>query len=517
MMPEFQSVEIQDCFFLEAPKVIPKWDNFSKFGKIRDLFPFRKVIFEKKFVGRKKKFVVYENVLISDIGSEGKSIARVNDMVVFTSNVIPGDMVDLQVTRSKKRYQEARVIRIRKESADRIKPFCHHFGTCGGCKWQFLPYEKQLYYKGKQVTDQLTRIGGLVLPPINPVIGSGNDRYYRNKLEYTFSDKGWLTENEIRSGGEFTNRKALGFHIPGLFDKVVHIRKCWLQGEISDSIRNYLYQYALDNNLDFFDLRNGTGFLRNLIIRTTLTGEVMVIIALFRDDSEAIVQLLESLKCRFPEITSLNYVINNKRNDTLYDQKIICYSGRDFIIEEIENLKFKISPKSFFQTNSEQVFYLYRVVREYAGLTGKEVVYDLYTGTGTIANFLALHAEKVIGIDNVADAISDARENARFNNILNTRFFDGDIKEVLTTRFLKENGQPDVVVTDPPRAGMHGDVVKTILEASPQKIVYVSCNPGTQARDLSMFSSDYQVEKVQPVDMFPHTQHVENVVFMRRK
>ncbi len=468
-------------------------------------------------MSRKKKLIYYENVLISDIAAEGKSIARVNDLVVFTTNVIPGDVVDLQVVRTKKKFQEAKVLKIKKNSPDRIPPFCSHFGVCGGCKWQFLPYEKQLYYKEKQVTDQLKRIGGLDLPTVQPILGSARTQFYRNKLEFTFSDRRWLTEIEIETGDQVFNRNALGFHIPGLFDKVLHINECWLQPEPSDSIRNFIYSYAIENNLTFFNLKNAGGFLRNLIIRTTRSGEVMVIVVFYREEASSRIHLLNALKSEFPQITSLNYAINSKANDTLFDQEVICFSGRNYILEEMEGLNFKISPKSFFQTNSDQVVELYKIVREFASLTGSETVYDLYTGTGTIANFIAGNAGKVIGIDNVADAISDASENSRFNNIKNTDFFAGDIKDLLTERFMSESGYPDVIITDPPRAGMHEKVVQTILAASPSRIVYVSCNPATQARDLAWLSAGYHIERVQPVDMFPHTQHVENVVLLRRK
>lgn len=462
------------------------------------------------------KPVIYEGVKITDIGSEGKSLAKINELIVFTTQAIPGDVVDMQVIRKKKRYQEARILRFREFSPDRISPFCEHFGVCGGCKWQFMPYEKQLYYKEKQVNDQLLRIGRLKLPAVNPILGSPAEIFYRNKLEYAFSDSRWLTHNEISAGKPIEFRNALGFHLPGLFDKVIHIRKCWLQPDPSNEIREFVFQYASRNNLEFFNLKEGKGFLRNLIIRTSLSDEVMVIVVFYKEIRQIMMQFLESLRNRFPEITSLYYVINGKANDSLYDQEFILFSGKGFIVEEMEGLKFKISPQSFFQTNSEQALRLYKIVRDYSDLSGKEIVYDLYTGTGTIANFLAMGAKKVVGIDSVRQAITDARENSRFNNILNTTFYSGDIKDVLIPELIEKNGSPDVIVADPPRAGMHDKIVRAILSALPDKIVYVSCNPGTQARDLALLSSSYRITKIQPVDMFPQTQHVENVVLLNR-
>lgn len=443
-------------------------------------------------------------------------MARINDLVVFTTQVIPGDIVDLQVTKKRKSFQEAFVAKIHHYSEDRIEPFCSHFGICGGCKWQFLPYSKQLEYKQKQVEDQLRRIGKIELPEISPIIGSEKNRFYRNKLEFTFSNKRWITQEEIDAKIEITNNNALGFHIPGMYDKVLQIEKCWLQPEPSNAIRNFIYAYALKNKLQFFDIREQTGLLRTLIIRTSSTGEIMVILSFFKKNSSEIKALLDAVRENFPGITSLQYVINQKGNDTITDQKIILHSGRDFIYEEMEGLKFKIGPKSFYQTNSEQAHQLYKIVLQYAELTGTETVYDLYTGTGTIANFIARHAGKVVGMEYIPEAIDDAAENASINALSNTDFFAGDIKDLLTPDFILKNGSPDIVITDPPRAGMHTNVVKALLDISPEKIVYVSCNPATQARDVNLLSEKYRVTRVQPVDMFPHTHHVENVVLLEK-
>lgn len=469
-------------------------------------------------MGRKKKQKpFYENVRIEDIGAEGKAIAKVGEMVVFTKFAIPGDVVDLQVTKKRKRYQEAFVTTYKEYSEDRTEPFCDHFGTCGGCKWQLLPYDKQLFYKHKQVKDQLTRIGKLELPEMMPILGSEKDTFYRNKMEFTFSNKRWLSYEEVESGAEIANPDALGFHVPGLFDKVINIEKCWLQGDSSNEIRNYIYNYAIETKLSFFDIREQKGFLRTLIIRTSSTGEKMVIVSFYKEDEAARTALLEAVKSQFPEITSLLYVINSKGNDTITDQNIIVFNGRDHIWEEMEGIRFKIGPKSFYQTNSEQAYNLYKVTREFAGLTGNEVVYDLYTGTGTIANFVAKQAQKVVGIEYVPEAIEDAKVNSKENGINNTSFYAGDMKDVLNDAFIAENGTPEVIITDPPRAGMHTDVIDTILRVSPNKIVYVSCNPATQARDLALLDCQYQIEKIQPVDMFPHTHHVENVVLLTKR
>jgi 23S rRNA (uracil1939-C5)-methyltransferase len=468
-------------------------------------------------MARKKTKPFYERVRIEEIGAEGKALVRINDLVVFATQVIPGDIVDLQVIKKRKNFQEAIVTKIHQYSKDRIDPFCSHFGVCGGCKWQFLPYPKQLEYKQKQVKDQLTRIGRIELPEVSPILGSEQNRFYRNKLEFTFSNKRWITQQEIDKESEITNYNALGFHVPGMFDKVLRIEKCWLQPEPSNAIRNFIFDYAVKNRLQFFDIRQQTGFLRTLIIRTSSTGEVMVILSFFQKLEKEIKKLLDAIRDKFHRITSLQYVINQKGNDTITDQEIILHSGRAFIYEAMEDLKFKISPKSFYQTNSEQAYQLYKIALQFAGLTGSETVYDLYTGTGTIANFISRKAKKVIGIEYVPEAIADANENASINQITNTNFFTGDIKDMLTPEFVRKNGLPDVVITDPPRAGMHADVIRAIIDISPRKIVYVSCNPATQARDISILDEKYRTTKVQPVDMFPHTHHVENVVLLERR
>ncbi len=459
----------------------------------------------------------YEGVTITDIGAEGKAIARVNDVVVFTTHVVPGDVVDLQVTKKRTKYMEARVTRVITESPDRVAAFCEHFEVCGGCKWQFLPYERQLYYKQKQVSDQLRRIGRIELPEITPILGSAKTTFYRNKLEFGFSNKRWLTNEEIGIEGDDLNKNALGFHIPGLFDKILDIRKCWLQGDPSNEIRNFINSYANENGLEYFDRKIQAGLLRNIIVRTSTTGDLMLIVCFFSDQKENRENLMAAIAAEFPQITSLMYVINGKGNDTIHDQEIILYRGNDHILEEMEGLKFKIGPKSFYQTNSEQAYELYKVTREFAGLKGNEVVYDLYTGTGTIANFIARGVQKVVGIEYVPDAIGDAHENSELNGISNTSFFAGDMKKILTSDFIALHGKPDVIITDPPRAGMDEEVVKTILEAAPQKVVYVSCNPATQARDLALMDEMYKVTRIQPVDMFPHTHHVENVVLLERR
>ena len=459
----------------------------------------------------------YEGVTITDVGAEGKAIARVNDVVVFTTHVIPGDVVDLQVTKKRTKYMEAIVKRVITESPDRVPAFCEHFEVCGGCKWQFLPYEKQLFYKQKQVADQLRRIGRIELPEITPILGSKKTTFYRNKLEFGFSNKRWLTHDEISTDWSDLNMNALGFHVPGLFDKIININKCWLQDEPSNEIRNFIADYANANGLEFFDRKIQSGLLRNIIIRTSTTGDVMLIVCFYSEQTENRENLLAAIAAEFPQITSLMYVINGKGNDTIHDQEIMVYNGNDHILEEMEGLKFKIGPKSFYQTNSEQAYELYKVAREFAGLKGNEVVYDLYTGTGTIANFIARNVKKVVGIEYVPEAIEDAHVNSEINGIENTSFFSGDMKKILTSDFIAKNGRPDVIITDPPRAGMDEEVVKTILEAAPEKVVYVSCNPATQARDLALMDEMYKVTRIQPVDMFPHTHHVENVVLLERR
>lgn len=468
-------------------------------------------------MGRRKGLPFLEKVKIADIAAEGNALARVDNMVVFVPMLIPGDVVDIQVVRKRKKFLEGRVVRFHEYSSDRIEPRCSHFGVCGGCKWQHLPYYLQLHYKEKQVKDNLVRIGKIELPVINTIIGSGDEYLYRNKLEFTFSDKRWYTQQEVASGVEFEKEAALGFHIPGLFDKVLDIAWCHLQPEPSNAIRKAVKEYAVRNNLEFFDLREQKGFLRNLVIRNSLAGNVMVIVVFFYEDAVKREQLLEFLASEFPSITSLMYVINSKKNDSLNDQDPILYRGVDHLLEEMEGLNFRIGPKSFYQTNTKQALQLYRVAREFAGLTGTETVYDLYTGTGTIANYIARSARKVIGIEYVEESVNDAKINSELNNIHNTLFFAGDIKDVLNDDFMTENGRPDVIITDPPRGGMHEDVVKAILKARPDKIVYVSCNASTQARDVLILSDDYTVVEVQPVDMFPHTHHVENVALLKRK
>ena len=458
-----------------------------------------------------------EKVTITDIGAEGNAVARVDNLVVFVPMLIPGDVVDLKVIRKRKKYLEGKVIRYHSHSPHRIEPRCRHFGICGGCKWQHLPYDLQLMYKEKQVKDSLTRIGKVDVSEIKPIIRSSEEFLYRNKLEFTFSDKRWLTKDEIESENLYERENALGFHIPGLFDKVLDITECHLQPEPSGSIRNAVREYALNNGLEFFDLRDHKGLLRNLLVRNTLDGDVMVIVVFFYDDVEKRVALLDFIAATFPAITSLFYVINSKKNDSLSDQVPVHYYGNDHLVEKMEDLKFRIGPKSFYQTNTKQALNLYSVAREFAGLTGQETVYDLYTGTGTIACFIASKARRVIGVEYIEDAVSDARINAGMNNIDNTSFFAGDMRDVLTESFFEANGHADVIITDPPRAGMHEDVVKAILSAAPEKIVYVSCNPATQARDLYLLSEKYKVTAVQPVDMFPHTHHVENVALLERR
>lgn len=456
-----------------------------------------------------------ENIRIEKIAAEGKSIAYVDDKVLFVPNTVPGDIVDVQVTRKRKSFLEGMVVKTHQSSGLRIAVPCAHFGICGGCKWLNLPYGKQLEFKQQEITDNLQRIGKVQLKNLQPILGSAEQLYYRNKLEFTFSAKRYLTPEEIRQETDIERTPALGFHVPGLFDKVVDIEHCCLQGGLSNDIRNFIKSHALRHGLSFYDIRAQQGFLRTLIIRTASTGETMVIIAFGHEDQTARETLLEALKRQFPGITSLMYVINEKLNDNLTDQEIICYAGKDHIFEEMEGLKFKIGPKSFYQTNSQQAYHLYCAARELAALSGNETVYDLYTGTGTIANFIARRAKKVIGIEYVPEAIEDAKINSAINGITNTAFYAGDMKDILNESFIARHGHPDVIITDPPRAGMHPDVVQTILKAAPGRIVYVSCNSATQARDLQVMDPYYEVECVQPVDMFPHTHHVENIVLLK--
>ena len=451
------------------------------------------------------------------MAAEGKAIAKVNDLVIFVPYVVPGDVVDLQIKRKKNKYAEAEAVNFHEYSSTRAVPFCQHYGICGGCKWQVLPYAEQIKYKQKQVEDNLRRIGKIELPEISPILGSAKTEFYRNKLEFTFSDKRWLTYEEVKQEVKYDQMNAVGFHIPGAFDKVLAIEKCWLQNDISNRIRNAVRDYAYEHNYSFINLRSQEGLLRNMIIRTSSTGELMVIIICkIVEDSEMTLfkQLLQYVADTFPEITSLLYIINNKCNDTINDLDVYVFKGNDHIFEEMEGLRFKVGPKSFYQTNSEQAYNLYKIARDFAGLTGNELVYDLYTGTGTIANFVSRQARQVIGIEYVPEAIEDAKVNAEINGIDNTLFFAGDMKDMLTQEFINEYGRPDVIITDPPRAGMHQDVVDVILFAEPKRIVYVSCNPATQARDLQLLDVKYKVKAVQPVDMFPHTHHVENVVLL---
>ncbi|MCL2597786.1 MAG: 23S rRNA (uracil(1939)-C(5))-methyltransferase RlmD [Paludibacter sp.] len=460
----------------------------------------------------KKPLPILTNIEITDIASEGQAIARVDEMVVFVPFVVPGDIVDLQIVKKKKNYAQARAVRFEKFSENRTLPLCPHFGICGGCKWQILPYVEQLHFKQQQVVDNLTRIGKIPLPEIDNICGSKKTEYYRNKLEFTFSNRKWLTDVSARQTEE--NMNAVGFHIPTMFDKVLDIEKCILQDDISNKIRNEVRRYAFEKQLTFFDIKKQEGFLRTMIIRTSTTGDLMVIMVFFYEDIIAQNALLQHITDSFPQITSLLYIINSKANDTITDQKVNIFKGNDYIFEQMEGLKFKIGAKSFFQTNTHQAYELYKIVKNFAQLTDNELVYDLYTGTGTIANFIARYCRQVIGIEYVVEAISDAKENSGINGIENTIFYAGDIKNILNQDFITANGKPDVIITDPPRAGMHSDVVAAILAAEPQRIVYVSCNPATQARDLNFLAQKYRVAKVQPVDMFPHTHHVENVVLM---
>jgi len=469
---------------------------------------------------KKKELPLLEKVMITDVAAEGKAIAKVNDLVIFVPYVVPGDVVDLQVKRKKNKYAEAEAVKFHEYAKMRAVPFCEHYGVCGGCKWQVLPYSEQIRFKQKQVTDNLSRIGKIDLPEITPILGSEKTQFYRNKLEFTFSNKRWLTYDEIKQNVKYDQMNAVGFHIPGAFDKVLAIEKCWLQDDISNRIRNAVRDYAYEQNYTFFDIRAQVGMLRNMIIRTSSTGELMVILICKIEDEEEMArfrQILQYIGDLFPEITSLMYVVNNKCNDTITDLDVLLFKGNDYIFEEMEGLRFKIGPKSFYQTNSDQAYNLYKITREFAGLSGDELVYDLYTGTGTIANFVARKARQVIGIEYVPEAIEDAKVNAEINGIENTLFFAGDMKDLLTQDFINEYGRPDVIITDPPRAGMHQDVIDVLLFAEPKRIVYVSCNPATQARDLALLDEKYKVTAVQPVDMFPHTHHVENVVLLEKR
>lgn len=468
-------------------------------------------------MGRKKLDLILENVKIEAVAAEGKSLAHVDGTVVFVEFAVPGDIVNVKVTKKKKNYMEGFILEIVKPSEDRLQPFCEHFGICGGCRWQPLPYDMQLKAKQQQVWDQLVRIGHLEIPDISPILPSDKTKYYRNKLEFTFSNKRWIYNNEDPDSLTDEERLGLGFHVGKFFDKVLDIKHCSLQPEPSNEIRLFIREYAVTHNLEFYNIRENTGFLRNIIVRNNQVGDVMLTVCFAYDDQDKIVPMLDAIAAEFPQIKSLHYVINEKLNDSISDLDCILYKGEDAIWETMGQLKFKIGPKSFYQTNSEQAYKLYSVAKEFAALTGNEVVYDLYTGTGTIAQFISDKASKVIGIEYVKEAIEDARINADANGITNCTFFDGDMKDILTADFIKEHGKPEVMIIDPPRAGMHPDVVKVIMEAAPERIVYVSCNPASQARDLAMMSPMYEITAVQPVDMFPHTMHVENVCALKLK
>ncbi len=466
-------------------------------------------------MGRKKSKPFFENIEVIDAGAKGKSIAKAPDgKVIFIKNAVPGDVINVQTTKKRTAYYEGEAKEILSPSDKRVDPLCEHSGTCGGCKWQEMGYEHQLFYKQQEVTNNLSRIGKIDLPEVTPILGSEKQYYYRNKMEFSFSDSRWLTLDEIKSDTQINNRNALGFHIPGMWDKILDLNNCHLQAEPSNSIRLAVKKFATDNDMAFYNARNQDGFLRTLMLRTTSTGEVMVLVQFFREEIEKRELLLNFIKESFPEVTSLQYVINEKGNDTIYDQEVICYNGKDHIEEEMEGLRFKINAKSFYQTNSDQAYELYKITRDCAALKGEELVYDLYTGTGTIAQFVSKEAKKVIGVESVPEAIEDAKLNALNNNITNTEFYVGDMKKVFTAGFVALHGKPDVIITDPPRDGMHKDVIEQLLSIKAERIVYVSCNSATQARDLALLDSSYKVTKTQAVDMFPQTHHVENVVVL---
>lgn len=463
----------------------------------------------------RRSLPIYRDIKIEGVAAEGKAITRIEDIVVFVPYCVPGDVVDLQVTKKKHSFMEARVIAYKSYAPQRCQPVCKHYGTCGGCKWQILPYSEQLRYKQQQVVDNLTRIGKVQLPEIRPILGSEKVYHYRNKLEFTFADHQWLTTEEMKAGVPF--QPGLGFHMPNCFDKVMQVDECHLMDPLNDAIRNGVYRFAVEHGMTFYNEHSHSGQLRNLMIRNNEQGEYMVVVVFGDELTKEGEGLLQYLRDEFKQIISLQYVINEKFNDTIGDLEVHVFYGQEAIIEQMEGLRFKVGPKSFYQTNTEQAYELYKVVREFAGLTGKELVFDLYTGTGTIANFVAKKAKQVIGIEYVPEAIEDAKLNAAFNGLTNTLFFAGDMKDILTQAFVNEYGKPDVIITDPPRAGMHEDVINTILFAAPERIVYVSCNPATQARDLNLLDGAYEVIAVQPVDMFPHTQHVENVVLLKKR
>ncbi len=466
---------------------------------------------------KKANYPLIEGLEITTLAAEGKAMGRYGEVVVFVPLTVPGDVVDVQIRSKRRRYMEGYVVRYVKRSPLAVEPFCPHFGTCGGCKWQNLPYGEQLRQKTDQVRDQLVRIGKIELPEIAPCLPSRTTQFYRNELEFTFADRRYLTREEIAAGDALEAGPALGFHIPGMFDKVLDIEKCYLQGDPSNAIRDEIKRYCLEHDYSFHNAREHRGLMRNVVIRTASTGEVMVIVVFHADERERITALMEHLAARFPEITSLFYVVNPKMNDSTSDLYPACYRCRDHILEEMEGLRFRVGPKSFYQTNSEQAYELYKVARDFAALTGDEVLYDLYTGTGTIANFCAARCRKVVGVEYVEEAVADARINSQLNGITNTTFYAGDMKQVLSDEFVERNGRPDTVILDPPRAGVDEPVIEVILRAAPKRIVYVSCNPATQARDLALMDGDYRVERVQPVDMFPHTHHFENVVLLVRR
>lgn len=462
--------------------------------------------------------IVFDHIKVLDAGAKGVSVAKAPDgKVIFIPNVVPGDVVDVQTFKKRKAYYEGKAVKFHEYSEHRIEPVCEHFGVCGGCKWQNMRYSQQLHYKQNEVFNHLQRIGKVALPKFEPILGSNKQFFYRNKMEFSFSNSRWLTEKEIDSTEDLGNRNALGFHIPKMWDKILDITKCHLQEDPSNAIRNEIRTFAKENNLTFFNPRNHEGLLRTLMLRTASTGEIMVLVQFFENDKVNRELLLDHVYEKFPHITSLQYVVNNKANDTLYDQNIKLYKGRDYILEEMEGLKFSINAKSFYQTNSDQAYELYKITRDFAGLTGTEIVYDLYTGTGTIAQFVSKNAKKVIGVESVPEAIIDAKANAERNEIKNCEFYVGDMKVVFNESFIAQHGKPDIIITDPPREGMHKDVIEQIMKIEPAKIVYVSCNSSTQARDLALMDEKYKVTRVRPVDMFPQTHHVENVVLLERR
>jgi 23S rRNA (uracil1939-C5)-methyltransferase len=466
---------------------------------------------------KKKTLTIIENLRIEKAASQGKSLGKHNDKVVFVSGVVPGDLVDVQVTKKRKSYLEAKAIKIHEYSEERSEPFCSHFGVCGGCKWQNMQYQFQLKYKEQQVIDQFTRLGDLEVKEWLNIIPAPETKNYRNKLEFTFSNRKWLTLEEIRSDEEISDRNGLGFHIPGAFDKVVDLKECHLQGSLSNDIRLFVKEFTSENNYTYFDLRDQHGLLRNLMIRNSTIGEVMVVVVFYENDKDKIQALLTAIKEKFPEVSSLMYVLNEKKNDSLFDQDFILFSGKDHIIEQLGELQFKIGPKSFFQTNSKQANSLYNAAIEFAAITDKDIVYDLYSGTGTISNIVARKAKKVIGVEQIEEAVLAARENSKLNEIENTTFYAGDTKDVLNKDFFKKHGRPDVIIVDPPRAGLHEKVVMEIIKAAPERFVYISCNPATQARDLALMKEEYKIEKVQAVDMFPQTHHVENIAYLVKR